>query len=252
MIIDPRTGSGDLVEPLKQFGVPAEAATLEFGDAAWVGRGPKQSLVTVGVEVKKLGDLLQCIRDDRYVGHQLKGLKELYDVRHLLIEGIVTAGSQRELIAFKDGKWKRPYEGSTWTYEAFKNWTFTQQYKSGIHVDFTADRRGTCAWLASAYTWWTAKEYEQHRSHEGLYFKPLIPGDIDPFDMPSELTTRRMLTAQSVIGKGVGYDKARAASEKFKSIEQMYFASESEWATVPGFGKKLAAQMWRAFREVEA
>lgn len=251
MIIDPRTGSEDLARPLAALGVPVQLMQLEFGDAAWLGLGPGKRQVPVGVEVKKLGDLLQCIRDDRYVGHQLKGLKETYEVRHLLVEGLVTAGEERELLTFKKGVWRRPYEGSTWMYEAFRNWTLTQQYRSGIHVDFTPDRRGTVAWLAGCFHWWTEKTYEEHRSHEGLYFKPMVPGDnSDIMDPITDQTMRRMLVAQGIM-RGVGYEKAKAAAERFRSVEQMYWADEVEWRNVPGFGKKLAAQMFKAFRVVE-
>ena len=93
ILIDPRAGSGqadrggDLLPYILAQKVKAEKSQLPFGDAAMEGNGPK-GRINIGVERKRLGDILQCIDDARYSAVQKVGMKAFYDVSLLMVEGV--------------------------------------------------------------------------------------------------------------------------------------------------------------------
>ena len=71
--VDPRAGSADLFEPLKARKLPVRLSKLEAGDVAFIGNGPEGRPVPVGIEYKKLPEMLGCFRD-RFAGHQIIGM----------------------------------------------------------------------------------------------------------------------------------------------------------------------------------
>ena len=75
ILIDPREGSKDLL-PLMPLGL-AHLSALPYTDACWNGLGPGGAAVIVGVERKRVGDMLACLKDGRFVGHQLPGMYQL-------------------------------------------------------------------------------------------------------------------------------------------------------------------------------
>lgn len=87
LTVDPREGSNNLVEPLSMMGVPVRRETLEYGDVAFVGRGPSESSLPVGIEYKSVSDLLTSWQDGRLLGHQLPGMLNCYTINYLLVEG---------------------------------------------------------------------------------------------------------------------------------------------------------------------
>jgi len=106
MRIDTRAGSKDLIEPLKRAGVPAEAATLQFGDIELVGNGPDGRPVTIGCEYKKLPDAFQCLRDGRYAA-QLRGMRDAYEVNWLLLEGRFQKDWRGHLQVYGKTRWQK-------------------------------------------------------------------------------------------------------------------------------------------------
>src|SRR5438105_4306269 len=75
-----------MVGIINRLGVRAELNDLDFGDAAFEGRSPA-GMIAVGIERKTLHDLVRCIDDARLSGHQLIGMKQMYTVRAVIIEG---------------------------------------------------------------------------------------------------------------------------------------------------------------------
>jgi len=242
LALDPRTGSGDLLRGLELLKVPVVTEILDFGDARIIGRGPGERPVLVGVEIKKLSDLLQCIKDERFTGHQLPGLRAAYEVPVLLVESGMTAAGSRQLLAWNGRNLAEV--PSRWTFEAVEHFLFSMTYRAGLIVDHTLDRRGTAAWLAAQWSWWTDKAYDEHRSHLGLHAQVRIPADADTLDLAlmGRRERRRMLVARA-LADGVGYEKARALAEGFRSVRAMVNADARELETVEGIGRKLAARI---------
>jgi hypothetical protein len=84
--VDTRTGSAPYIEPLRAAGLPVEPAVLDAGDVAILGRGPGGAPTRVGIEIKQWDDVLMCVRSGRFAD-QLRRMRDLYEVRWLLIEG---------------------------------------------------------------------------------------------------------------------------------------------------------------------
>jgi ERCC4-type nuclease len=239
--VDPRMGSGDLVAPLRQLGIPCQLAepVLPYGDLEIVGRGPDDRSVLLGVEIKSVSEILEAVTDTRFVGHQLVGLLESYEISYLLTEGVMAAAPNRELVFLRQREGKLKYEKASrgeraWTYEAVQSFLRSVE-RSGIREAFTPDRRSTAAWIASLYHSW-AKPWDSHKSLARIHHT--ISDNPNPLELFS--ATTKMKVADDLI-KGIGWERARAAAKHFPSVRAMVNADEKEWQQVDGIGRKLAA-----------
>src|ERR1017187_1543587 len=86
ILVDAAVGSKELQPLIQGLGVHCEKLHLEYGDACFDGNGPNGP-ITIGIERKALHDLLQCIDDGRYAGHQRPGMARLYNKSILVVEG---------------------------------------------------------------------------------------------------------------------------------------------------------------------
>lgn len=245
LVLDPRAGSGDLADPLRAL-VPVEVRQLEFGDVEIVGRGPEERPVLVGYELKKVGDFLQCVRDERFVGHQLPGLRKAYEISYLVLEGMWVCGPNGQLMILKRDK-KQPHRYEVdeppfgeWNYLTLRKHVTTLEMKTGLRVAYTADRRSTVGFLAAEYQWWRAK-YEGHQSHLALRQKDL-ESENSMVEFEAEFQSTRKMKVVADILRGVGIKRALAASRAFRSIRAMVNATVKDWMQVDGFGEKLAKQ----------
>ena len=245
VIVDPRAGSGDLEPALRSLGVPVEVSTLDFGDVQIVGRGPEDRPVLVGVEIKKLGDFLQSFNDDRFLGHQLPGLRKSYEVAYLLLEGIWTSDEDGHLLTFKAGHISDPPWGGPWPYMALVERLQTLENRVGLRLAYTGNRRGTAAWLAATHRWWS-KAWNKHESHLVVRSKELE--NENPLIEWVATTKMRVVAA---LAKGIGVHRAEAASRHFLSVKAMMLAGAKEWQKVEGIGKKLAAELVAAIEREE-
>ena len=89
MIVDDRAGSRELVfiSPHDEI---ACLSRLEAGDVSITGNGPT-GLLSIGVEVKSVDDLLQSEGNGR-LRDQLESMLKAYDVNWLLTHGQYRAG----------------------------------------------------------------------------------------------------------------------------------------------------------------
>ena len=116
--------------------------------------------VMVGVEVKKLNDVLACMRDGRFA-EQLRGMGESYEIKWLLIEGRIRNVSPNDTMQIASGKkWR---DDGHYRYQEFTSWLQTMCMRGGVLLWRTENQDETVAWLRSLYLWWTMREYEQHR-----------------------------------------------------------------------------------------
>jgi ERCC4-type nuclease len=251
VLVDPRAGSWDLEVALRRIGVPATSQKpdgsprlLPFGDCAFVGNGPDESPHLVGVELKTLGDVLQCITTGRFAGHQLPGMRASYDESWLVVEGQWRPGREGVLeeLKTKTNFWVRAGMGRGWMYRDLASWLVRMAVDGGIHVYKTRDREETVRFVAALYGSWT-KPYREHNSlKQFVDYKarkgndPKSPADAAEFRKPSFV--RRV--AKEV--KGVGWEKSVAVEEKFKTVYDMALAEEREWAEIEGIGPTIAAR----------
>lgn len=235
ILLDRRIGSSDLYTPLRTFGLPVELTTLDSADAAWLGRGPGDTEVPVGVEIKRIGDLLQSITSGRLSGHQLPKLVHEYAHTWLLIEGRYRSGAEGILETRQGSVWAPHATGRRpWTYREVEAFLTTLEVRAGVHVRRAWDRSETAALLAMLYQWWTGKAYDEHRAHVALH-SPML--DAGLLYRPS---LARRVAAEL---PGIGVAKSGAVADHFKTVRALVEASPDAWQEIPGIGKGLAAKI---------
>lgn len=144
-----------------------EETTLEFGDVAFVGRGEGGAPLFIGVEHKKLNDLVQSLQG-RLPGHQLPGLVSHFDRAWLCIEGDWSADEHGRTTSWRGKGNRRPVRGAPLAVELEKR-ILTLETRGGLRIRNCATRRDTVRFLVALYRFWTDKDLDEHRSHMALY-----------------------------------------------------------------------------------
>lgn len=229
ILIDPRSGSQNYIEPLRSLGAPVEVVTLEFGDVTFFGSGR-----AIGIELKKLSDYLQCLVTGRYAGHQLPGMCEHYDEVYLIVEGLWRPNPIDGVLETRRGKdWtpvtlgKRKYQ-----YRDLDNALSTLDVKGGVRVKRSTTENETARQVYGLYNWW--QDVDAHRSHLALNRSGR---DEAIFTRP---TLARRVAAEL---PNVGFTKSAMIVGKFPTVRSMVDATEKEWGAMPGIGKKMARQI---------
>jgi ERCC4-type nuclease len=247
--VDDRTGSHELYPLLLRRGLPAKLGRMAFGDISFMGNGPDGTPVSVGVEYKHIRDVLKCITDGRFAGHQLPGLIQCYNLVYLMVEGEWRARQTDGILEVKSnhGFW---YEGTVgqrrFMYKDLVTWISTIMIKGGVTVVRVYDLADAIMWLSAMYRWWE-KGWDSHESHLALNTANDISND--PRFRDRALLTRptllRMFAAQL---PGVGFDKSKEIAKFFGSPENLFAASMWDLQQVPGIGKQLAERIYAALR----
>jgi len=228
--VDIRAGSQELIAPLRRWGVAVEEATLTAGDVEIVGNGPASRPMMVGIEVKKIPDLLQCVRNGRFAD-QLRAMKQTYEVSWLLVEGRWHGFAQKDDLQVRKGERWYQQPGHL-RYQEVASWVLTMCAAAGMLVWRTECEEETVAWLRAHEVWWTAKEYEAHRAHFNFYTPPLSSGD--PFAEPS------LVRKVANVLPGLSDTLSSRVEGQFATVRQMVNAAVEDWVAVDGIGKKKA------------
>jgi ERCC4-type nuclease len=236
LLIDPRAGSKDLLEPLQKLGLPAEAEQLEYGDVSFVGNGPTGPRV-VAIEFKQITEILSCITTQRF-SEQLRGMHELYSEQWLLVEGNWFPDLRDTLLV--DGH--RPYPHSKWKFSEVTSWLIDVSSKGGMRVWQTKTRQETLAWIRCLYLEWQ-KRWTSRTATAGLYEAPLTIHDDTPLRKPSQAWRT------AATWPGLGSEKGRRAAQHFKTVKAMVDAPAEEWTKIDGIGDTLAEKIQRALVE---
>lgn len=235
--IDKRAGSQELIEPLRSRGLPVEEALLDTGDVEIIGNGP-DGPEPVLCEYKKLGDLFQCMRDGRFAD-QLRKMREVSRFNWLLLEGRMDGFERGETVRVRNhrtGKWREA--DARITYAEVASWCLTMAARAGVLFWRTGTQDESVAWLQSFHQWWTAKDWEAHRSHMDFYTPP--PTVVNPFAEPS------LVQKVATVLPRIGGTKALRVAERFDTVIDMVNASQAEWIELKGVGKVDAGTIRRA------
>ena len=214
-----------------------------FGDVSFLGWGPgaggAEDLIPVGIEVKTLGDVLNCISDGRFAGHQLPGLIKNYSVIYLIVQAELRMDQHGILCAPRRGGLKPVYKGSrAFMWRDLQSWFFTMEMLGGVKVRICRTKREVGMTCLALYRWWTNKTWEEHHAHmafDNSHQRPLL-GD-------HNLVTR----CAKELG-GIGWTRAEEVGKTFKSVKEMVGAGVDEWESIEGIGKKIAKTAVRDLR----
>ena len=177
LAVDYRAGSKELIKPLQAvLGADlVEETDLKFGDVAFTGKGAGGAPLDIGIEYKKLGEMVTSIRDGRFSGHQLPGMlgkRGMYNHGWLLIEGEwrVDTDGYMTTLQFRLGKrpeWKRMPGGMRAA--EYEKHLLTYALCGGVHVRTSRDRDDSVRVIIDLYRWWTDTALDSHTSHLAVH-----------------------------------------------------------------------------------
>ena len=234
--VDHRAGSRELIAPLQSLGLPVESAVLPAGDVEILGSGPDGCPLLVGVELKKLPDLIACVRNGRFA-EQLRAMRETYQISWLLIEGrLKGVGKDEQLRVLQGLRWfDQPGHVS---YQEIASWALTMALRGGVLTWRTESQEETVEWLRTLNHWLTAKEWSEHRAHLDWYEPE--PEGANPFTGPG------LVQRVAAVLPGVGSVRSANVAAHFRTVKEMIDADEVEWQKVDGVGKKGASTLVKA------
>lgn len=251
ILIDPRTGSKDLLEPIrKRVNCDVKLFTLNSGDVAFEGNGPN-GRVMVGVERKTIKDMMGSIRSDRLAGLQLRRMSVEYDIVYVLVEGIFRPSDDGTLQTWGRVKGQkrgafvnltlatkaRAHRAQTYRYSEYDKHICTLENKKNVIILRSSSPVETAWQIANRYDWWS-KQWEDHQSDEAIKhqavvsFMPVSPLRRFAMDLP-----------------GVGWKRSRAVERHFGSIERAVMASAEDWAEVEGIGLGTGKKLYKVIRD---
>lgn len=229
--VDKRAGSNELLAPLAAAGLPVEEATLDFGDIAFVGRGEGGAGILIGIEHKKLSDLVNSLNTDRLAGHQLMGLLRYYDRANLIIEGEWEADENgRVLVPGRLRNQLKPLKGAP-PASVLEQRVLTLEHRGGLRIRWTRNQEETVRYVSALYRFWSDRNLDEHKSHLAIHAPDLDGRLLDPVS-----DQRRVYAAFP----SIGYTRSDAVAKHFPNLWSAANALEPEWVKVPGIGKTLA------------
>jgi len=258
IFVDRREGSIDLVPYFKTKPIVTE---LEFGDVSFSGSYVGESL-SIGVERKRVSDLIGSIASGRLSGHQIPGMIRTYYRSYLVVEGIWKGdkGTDELLVSRDGGRTFRSlfYGNKRWTGSSIYAYLTGIETFLGIPFRLTRDARSTVQLIEYLHGWW--QSIHRHTSHLSLHNKtkrltneaPSGPCSIVPMSL-------REVTELKGVDKDVRYlvstlphiDNKRSIviARHFKRPKDVFDATLEDWLTVPGIGKITAMDIVKFLHE---
>lgn len=210
---------------------------LDSADVAWTGAGG----VTVGAELKRVPDAVNCMFSGRLADHQLPLMRQQYDECYLIVEGLwrgepgsgVLQQYRGELGRW--GKWVDATSGQKrLMYTTFESWLSSMEILGGVRVRWSPSPETTADLLRCLHNWW---QRDRHHTFQTLH-KPA--GDQASLVRPSML---RRIAAEL---PQIGWERSAAVATHFGTLDRMANASEADWMAIEGIGKGIAAKVVRA------
>ncbi len=250
LVLDDRVGAIELYPYFKPYGMSVEVCRIESADAMWVGSGPDGD-ATIGVERKRITDLVACIRDQRLSGFQLPLLLESYDYVYLLIEGLYRPGNggilEHYVNNYVNSGWVPLYTGSKgMMYSEMDSFLDSIELRAvtragePVRVKRAGTMQESAAIIANCYRNWTSKEWSKHKAHFGIYApEPATRGKKAAMGSRARANLAVRMMAQI---DGLR-ERAFEAGKYFKVPRDFFDASEKKWKQVDGIGAKMAKQI---------
>lgn len=229
ILVDYRQGSAELVKPLSILlpDVEVVETTLDFGDVAFEGKGEGGKPVQIGIEFKKLEELISALKTERLQGHQLLGMQDAYDFKYLLIEGEVIVNKSDRLMK-RIGR--REFRALPMSYTELMKRVHGLHLRGGLNPLWTDSRRFTVKQIEVLYRTWTDKAFDDHDSHLGIYIAPsLVP-------------ISQFRTTVSTL-PGIAFRASLSVEQFFKgSLRRAFTAGPGVWSEIPIVGKSGASK----------
>lgn len=249
--IDDRTGSVEMATYFQNHRTrPAiELKRLPAADFAFTGNGPSGPAM-IGIERKRLKDMLSSIRTGRFSGEQLPKLLDHYEFPYLIVEGWVRTNYQTgELEQYWGKQWSPVHLGSQRTpFLALELDSFltTIELQTRVKIHRTLDERATLEDIINLQ-YYFSKPWDKHHAHIALHTPP------EYATLGKASTVRRVAAALN----GIGWTRSAAVAgrlqcpadmvcrDHFACIEAKMDRRPGDWAKVEGIGKVLSVKIWK-------
>jgi ERCC4-type nuclease len=233
----------DMIKALGSCAIPCPL----FTDCGFWGVNDTGETVLVGIERKKIGDIVACILDGRLM-HQAQIAKENgIDVLCVIIEGRIRSNPDDGLLEVpvwginprtmhRAEMWQpvRP----TMTHSRFTQFLYELTYLAGIQVLRTENVAETASVIRALWDFYQKKP-DDHRSLHKIFKRP--PPTVN-------LIRPSLIRRISSELDGIGWEKSRAVEDHFGSVLDMVQANTDEWQKIPGIGKTIASRVFSSIR----
>lgn len=236
VLVDDRTGSGEVAPILRGLHVPVRVERMDSADFAFEGQGPRGKCM-VGIERKKVRELIQSIESGRFEGDQLPKMVKAYEHCWLVVEGIWRPNPQSGVLeeGSSNGWHDTLFGRKGFAFCQLDNFLTSMQARVHLMVKYTATVTDT-AWVVKDMWQWYRKPWGQHRSGLVIYNPP----------PPAALFLKPNLVRRWANNlDGIGWEKSAAVAARFATPIDMVVAPEREWVTIPGIGRGLALKAVR-------
>lgn len=227
IFVDDRTGSKDLTPQLRDIGLAVEMIRMESADVAFEGKGTAGRPVDIGIELKKLGDLVSSIRTGRLAGEQLPkmvGPRGAYDHAWVLVEGTWKADSYGRVLEHHKHGWQLLPGGMS--VSELEKTLLTFELCAGVHVRHSPNRQTSLQFIAALYHWWSDVSLDKHTSHLAVH-------------TPTTFLSVSDFCAAVMKWPGIGLRTAVAVEAYFHgSITDAAAARAEEWSRIEVKGDK--------------
>jgi ERCC4-type nuclease len=234
LMVDGRVGSVELYLPLKRM-LPGkvEKFSLPAGDFTFDGNGPGDTIAAIGIERKRVSDLMNSIRSGRLSGEQLVAMSQVYQFVYLVVEGLYRPSEDGFLQVFQGKRgWTDLVLGKQrFLYAELDGYLTTLELNAAVMVRRTASAHETCIQIVDLYRWWQ-KDWDRHHAHEAIKHQEGV-------------TQNRASLIRRVAAElpSVGWVRSGAVEKSFGSVKDMINAGEREWMGIEGIGKGIAKKV---------
>lgn len=236
VMVDDRTGSGEVAPILRGLHVPVKVERMDSADFAFEGCGPHGPML-VGVERKKVREMIQSIESGRFEGEQLPKMLKTYEQSWLIVEGVWRPNPQSGVLEEgSHGGWQETMFGRKgFAFCQLDNFLTSMQARVHLMLKYSATVTDT-AHLVKGMWQWYRKPWSSHKSGLVIYNAP----------PPAALFLKPNLVRRWANNlDGIGWEKSSAVAAKFPTAIDMVVAPEQEWVTIPGIGRGLAMKAVR-------
>ncbi len=233
--IDDREGSKEL-EPLI---AESMVVRLEYGDACITGWGPEGE-VDVGIERKRIGDLVNSISTGRLSGHQVPGMLEMYYRSYLIVEGWWKENAcDGELLVRRGKNWgKLDRGGRRFSAQGIWNYLNSIEMMGGVIVRQTRDIRDTAYLIKTIHTWWQ-KPWDGHSAHLQMHKQ-------GPTTAGMGIKRPTLLRRIAAELPGIGWLRSISVEREFGTVENLMLANVDDLLRIEGIGKVTAKAVYEA------
>jgi ERCC4-type nuclease len=224
------------------IGVASEIATLEFGDFALEGNGPHGKTL-VGIERKKLHNVLSVIDSGQYSGHQGPGMYQMYGHRFFLVEGDWAPGRLPNMLGMLLERFPNMTGFAPCRYRAGKV-MYSKLYRyllsismSGVTVLHSRNLYETAVNITEVYHWFQ-KSWSNHTS--------LIT--MQNLAIPSLGGKPSLVRRWAAELEGIDVKLSQEADKIFKTPIALAQSDHFDWVKIKGLGvaraKHIIGEIW--------